>query len=152
MFVAAALLVNMRRRNRNLHLLARRHSDCQVVCGQGGGFDLVAPWRDTDPKRETPGARRAEQRLERWEVRSYEAEYVHGLWHADFHQGSRQVLMPSGRWVTPLLLCLIDDHSRLVCHLQWYLDEAAETLAHGLCQALQKRALPRALMTDNGAA
>jgi hypothetical protein len=62
------------------------------------------------------------------------------------------VLLPSGRWVTPLLLGIIDDHSRLVCHLQWYLDETAETLVHGLCQALQKRALPRALMTDNGAA
>jgi hypothetical protein len=51
-----------------------------------------------------------------------------------------------------LLLGIIDDHSRLVCHLQWYLVETAETLVHGLCQALQKRALPRALMTDNGAA
>jgi putative transposase len=104
------------------------------------------------PKRDTPGARLAEQRLQKLEVRSYEADYVHSLWHADFHHGSRQILLPSGRWVTPLLLGVIDDHSRLVCHLQWYLDETAETLVHGLCQALQKRALPRALMTDNGAA
>jgi transposase InsO family protein len=51
-----------------------------------------------------------------------------------------------------LLLCFIDDHSRLIFHLQWYLQETAEVLVHGLCQALQKRALPRALMTDNGAA
>lgn len=104
------------------------------------------------PKRDTPGARLAEQRLQKLEVRSYEADYVHSLWHADFHHGSRQILLPSGSWVTPLLLGFIDDHSRLVCHLQWYLDETAETLVHGLCQALQKRALPRALMTDNGAA
>ena len=104
------------------------------------------------PKRDTPGARLAEQRLQKMEVRSYEADYVHSLWHADFHHGSRQILLPSGRWVTPLLLGFIDDHSRLVCHLQWYLDETAETLVHGLSQALQKRALPRALMTDNGAA
>jgi transposase InsO family protein len=108
--------------------------------------------RKRRPRRDTPGARQAEQRLEKLEVRSYEAEYVHGLWHADFHHGSRQVLMPSGCWVSPLLLGIIDDHSRLVCHLQWYLDETAETLVHGLSQALQKRALPRALMTDNGAA
>ena len=46
----------------------------------------------------------------------------------------------------------MDDHSRLVCHLQWYLGETAEVLVHGLCQALQKRGLPRVLMTDNGAA
>lgn len=108
--------------------------------------------RQRRPKRETPGARRAEHRLEKLEVRSYEAAYVHGLWHADFHHGSRRVLTQSGRWATPLLLGILDDHSRLVCHLQWYLDETAETLVHGLCQALQKRALPRSLMTDNGAA
>jgi transposase InsO family protein len=108
--------------------------------------------RKRRPKRETPGARQAEHRLEKLEVRSYEAEYVHSLWHADFHHGSRRVLTSSGRWITPLLLGIIDDHSRLVCHLQWYLDETAETLVHGLCQAFQKRALPRALMSDNGAA
>ena len=28
-----------------------------------------------------------------------------------------------------------DDCSRLACHLQWYLDETAEALAHGLAQA-----------------
>jgi len=108
--------------------------------------------RKRRPKRDTPGARQAERRLENLEVRSYEAEHVHGLWHADFHHGSHPVLTPSGRWVTPLLLGIIDDHSRLVCHLQWYLDETAETLVHGLSQALQKRALPRAFMTDNGSA
>ena len=62
------------------------------------------------------------------------------------------MLTPAGTWATPLLLSVIDDHSRLICHLQWYLDETAETLVHGLCQALQKRALPRALMSDNGSA
>ncbi len=108
--------------------------------------------RKRRPRRASPGARRAEERLEKLEVRSYEAEYVHGLWHADFHHGSRQVLTASGRWVKPLLLGIIDDHSRLVCHLQWYLEETAQSLVHGLCQGLQKRALPRALMTDNGAA
>ncbi len=101
---------------------------------------------------DTPGGRQAAQRLERLEVRSYEAEQVHGLWHSDFHHGSLRVLTPSGEWVCPLLACFIDDHSRLVCHLQWYLNETAEVLVHGLCQALQKRGLPRALMTDNGAA
>lgn len=101
---------------------------------------------------DTPGGRQSAQRLERSEVRSYEAEYVHGLWHADFHHGSLRVLTPSGEWRTPLLLCFIDDHSRLICHLQWYLDETAEVLVHGLCQGLAKRGLPRALMTDNGAA
>ena len=63
-----------------------------------------------------------------------------------------KVLGRAGHWVKPLLLGVIDDRSRLVCHLQWYLDETAESLIHGLSQAFMKRGLPRALMTDNGAA
>lgn len=104
------------------------------------------------PKRQSPGAQQAERRLAKLEVRSYETEYVGSLWHTDFHHGSRRVLSASGAWVKPILLCVIDDHARLVCHLQWYLAETAEVLVHGLSQALQKRGLPRALMTDNGAA
>ena len=102
--------------------------------------------------RSTVGAAEAESRLERWEVRSFEAEYVHGLWHLDFHHGSRKVTTREGVWTSPVLLGVLDDRSRLACHLQWYLDETAEMLVHGLCQAIQKRSLPRALMTDNGAA
>lgn len=103
-------------------------------------------------RRNTPGAIEAENRLERLEVRSYEAEYVHGLWHLDFHHGSRKVATRNGEWKIPLLLGVLDDRSRLACHIQWYLDETAETLVHGLSQAIQKRALPRSLMTDNGSA
>ena len=101
--------------------------------------------------RSTPGTEQAKARLARCEVRSFEAEYVHGLWHLDYHHGSRKVLTPHGQWLTPKLLGILDDHSRLACHLQWYLEESAETLVHGLSQAIQKRALPRALMSDNGA-
>ncbi len=86
------------------------------------------------------------------ETRSYEVTHVHGLWHLDFHQGSRPVLCPDGQWQKPQLLGVLDDRSRLCCHLQWYLDETAEALIHGLSQAFHKRGLPRALLTDNGAA
>ena len=86
------------------------------------------------------------------ETRSYEVAHVHGLWHLDFHQGSRPVLTAGGQWQKPQLLGVLDDRSRLCCHLQWYLDETAEALIHGLSQAFHKRGLPRALLTDNGAA
>lgn len=86
------------------------------------------------------------------EMRSYEVTHVHGLWHLDFHEGSRAVPTADGVMTKPKLLGIIDDHSRLCCHLQWYLDETAEALIHGFCQALQKRGLPRALLTDNGSA
>jgi len=109
-------------------------------------------FRQAAPKRATAGALAARDRLERLEVRSFEMDHVCALWHLDFHQGSRKVLTRGGDWMTPMLLGVIDDRSRLVCHLQWYLDETAESLIHSLCQAFMKRGLPRALMTDNGAA
>ena len=100
----------------------------------------------------TENEKRAARRLETHEVRSFEATHVHGLWHLDFHEGSRGVLLPTGQWLRPQLLGILDDRSRLCCHLQWYLHESAENLVHGLSQAIQKRGLPRALMTDNGGA
>jgi transposase InsO family protein len=102
--------------------------------------------------RRTDGAERAEARIADREVRSYEAEYVNGLWHWDCHHGSRKVLTQRGEWVTPILFGVLDDRSRLACHLQWYLAETAEVIAHGLSQAFQKRGLPRAALSDNGAA
>jgi hypothetical protein len=36
--------------------------------------------------------------------------------------------------------------------VQWYHSECTEALVHGLSQAIQKRGLPRMLMTDNGGA
>mgnify|MGYP003375971302 FL=1 len=109
-------------------------------------------FRQAHPKRATEGALLARDRLERLEVRSFEVDQVSALWHLDFHHAKRKVLTRAGNWVKPLLLGVIDDRSRLVCHLQWYLDETAESLIHGLSQAFMKRGLPRALMTDNGAA
>ena len=100
--------------------------------------------------RSTKGALLAQERLEHREVRSFEMEYVHSLWHLDFHHSSRKIVTKDGKWIKPLLLAIGDDHSRLVCHAQWYLDETTESLVHGFTQALQKRGLPRALMTDNG--
>ena len=90
--------------------------------------------------------------VEAREVLSYEVSRSHALWHADMHHGKRRVLTAAGEWKTPILLGFLDDHSRLGCHLQWYLAETAEVFVHGLCQAFMKRGLPRSLMTDNGAA
>jgi len=103
-------------------------------------------------RHETAGSRAADARLQQLEVRSFEVDHVHGLWHLDFHHGSRKIVTRDGRWMTPLLLAIMDDRSRVICHAQWYLDETTESLVHGVAQAIQKRALPRALMTDNGAA
>ena len=99
-----------------------------------------------------PGQVAAEVHRQSRETRSYEVEFVGGLLHLDFHHSSRPVLTRAGTWVTPLALAVLDDRSRLACHVQWYLDETTESLVHGFAQALQRRGLPRALMTDNGSA
>jgi putative transposase len=108
--------------------------------------------RRPKPRHERPGEAHAQARREAREVRSYEAEYVGSLWHLDFHHGSLKVLTPTGQWLRPIALGILDDHSRLCCHVQWYLSETTEDLVHGLSQAIQKRGLPRALLTDNGSA
>lgn len=100
----------------------------------------------------SPGAQAAEAHFASREIRSYQSEQVNALWHLDFHHGKVRVLLTDGQWGYPLLLGVLDDCSRLCCHLQWYLSEGAEELCHGLAQALLKRSLPRALMTDNGGA
>jgi hypothetical protein len=63
----------------------------------------------------TAGAARAEARLLDREVRSYEAEYVGGVWHWDCHVGSKKVLTPRGEWQLPVLFGVLDDRSRLAC-------------------------------------
>jgi putative transposase len=109
---------------------------------------LLRQRRRTARDRPTPD--RGEATRQPREVRSYEVEYVGGLWHADYHHGSLKVLTASGAWITPVLLAFLDDRSRLCSHAQWYLAETAETFVHGLSQAIQKRGLSRALLTDNG--
>jgi len=102
--------------------------------------------------RQSKGVLIAQARLEAREVRSFEAEFSGSLLHWDGHFCSRKVLTSRGQWQTPILLGILDDYSRLACHLQWYFAESSENVAHGLSQAIQKRGTPRAAMSDNGAA
>jgi len=108
--------------------------------------------RSHQPAQPSRGQLQADQRLKRREVRGFEVSHVHGLWHLDFHCAKISILDASGRWHRPMALAICDDRSRLCCHLQFYLAETTECLVHGLTQAFMKRGLPRALMTDNGAA
>ena len=102
-------------------------------------------------RKKSPGQIRAENAFESREVRGFENEFSNGLWHLDYHHCSRPILTKSGEWKTPVAVAIMDDHSRLGCHVQWYLDENTKNLSHAFSQALQKRGLPRGLLTDNGA-
>lgn len=141
----------------NLVALAKEDPELGRVPSYGSvkrylrGSGLLRTRRPPGGKR-TAGQVQAAERLDRREVRSYEVEHVGGLWHLDFHNGSLKIVLPTGEWANPVLLGILDDRSRLACHLQWYLREAAQELAHGLQQGFLKRGLPRGLMTDRGAA
>jgi putative transposase len=140
----------------NLRILVQQHSEL----GAMPSYATIRRWMKANgllkkrrrPRPLTPGESRAEVRVTEYETRSYEAEYVLALCHLDFHASRRKVLTLEGRWVTPHLLGILDDRSRLACHLQWYLSESAETLVHGLSQAILKRGRPRSLLSDNGSA
>jgi len=109
-------------------------------------------WKSSEPAQPTPGQVQAAKHLENREVRGYEISFLHGLWHLDFHHAKVRIPDASGNWHQPMVLAILDDHSRICCHLQFYLAETAQCLVHGLIQAFMKRGLPRSLMTDNGAA
>ena len=113
---------------------------------QAHGFVKQPRRRSKDPRREV---RRGKGH---YEVRSYEREYVNALWHLDFHEGSRALLLSTGEWKKPQLASILDDRSRLSCHGQWYWDEATDTLVHGTSQAIQKRGIPGEIMSDGGSA
>jgi transposase InsO family protein len=101
---------------------------------------------------ERSGMARAEAHRIHVEMRSYEVAHVHGLFHADFHVAKRPVLSPSGERITPHLFGMLDDHSRVACHTQWYWSEDTKYFVHGTSQGFQKRGLPRRMLTDNGSA
>jgi len=106
--------------------------------------------RQPRPRAEKPGQTVAREAFELRETRSFEASHVFGLWHSDFHDGSRKVLLRTGEWIIPQLLATMDDRSRLTCHAQWYATEDVRTYSHGQQQALSKRGLPREWMSDLG--
>ena len=92
-------------------------------------------------KRATAGALLARDRLDRLEVRSYEVDYVSALWHLDFHHGSRKVLTRAGRGSSRYCWASSTIARAWSAMLQWYLDETAESLVHGLCAGLHEARL-----------
>src|SRR5262249_34958873 len=55
--------------------------------------------RRRPPSSPTPsGGEASAGEIQQREVRSYEATHVSGLWHLDFHHGSRKILSREGEW------------------------------------------------------
>jgi transposase InsO family protein len=82
--------------------------------------------------------------------RKFEAELPNDLWQSDVMHGPR--INVAGRMRKSYLIAVIDDHSRLITHGQFYLSEALVSYLDAFEEALAQRGLPRKLYVDNGAA
>lgn len=91
-----------------------------------------------------PQRERAEDR------RKFEAELANEMWQSDVMHGPQ--VKAGEKMRKSYLIALLDDHSRLVVHGEFYLSENLERYQDALEKALSKRGLPRKLYVDNGAA
>src|SRR3990172_573391 len=84
----------------------------------------------------------------REDMRRFEAELPNDLWQSDCLHGPLVVV--DGKQRKSFGFALIDDHSRLIPHAEFYLRENIESFNDALRKALRKRGLPRKLYVDNG--
>jgi putative transposase len=72
------------------------------------------------------------------------------LWQSDVMHGCQ--IHVDGKNRKSYLIAIIDDHSRLITHGQFYLSENLACYLDCLERALLKRGVPRKLYVDNGPA
>lgn len=80
--------------------------------------------------------------------RLFEAEFPNQIWQADIMHGYH--IFANGKKRKPYLIGIIDDHSRLIIHAEFYLSDNLESLRHALKEAFLSRGLPQTLYIDNG--
>lgn len=82
--------------------------------------------------------------------RKFEAELANDLWQSDVMHGPQVDF--GGKLRKTYLIAILDDHSRLITHGQFYWTERLKSYLDALEHALLKRGLPRKLYVDNGPA
>ena len=82
--------------------------------------------------------------------RKFEAELANDLWQSDVMHGPQ--VESGGKLRKTYLIAILDDHSRLITHGQFYWTERLNSYLQALEHALLKRGLPRKLYVDNGPA
>lgn len=82
--------------------------------------------------------------------RRFEAEYPNDIWQSDVMHGPS--VEEDGKKRKTYLIAVLDDHSRLLPHAEFYLSERLDSWLDVFRQALLGRGLPRKLYVDNGAA
>ena len=82
------------------------------------------------------------------DMRKFEVQMANDLWQSDCMHGPQ--ILHEGKLRKTYLFALIDDHSRLISHGQFYFAENLDNYLDCLWAALRKRGLPRKLYVDNG--
>lgn len=83
--------------------------------------------------------------------RRFETEHSNQVWQCDVLHGPMVFVDGSPTLKKTYLMAIIDDHSRLIVHAQFYLSEAFETLKEALRAAVSTRGIPQKFYVDNGA-
>jgi putative transposase len=82
--------------------------------------------------------------------RRFEAEYPNDIWQSDVMHGP--AVEVDGKMRKSYLIAVLDDHSRLLPHAEFYLSERLDSWLDAFAKALLARGMPRKLYVDNGAA
>lgn len=82
--------------------------------------------------------------------RRFEAENSNDIWQCDVLHGPLVQVDGSLTLKKAYLMAIIDDHSRLIVHAQFYLSETFETLKLSLREAISRRGIPGKFYVDNG--
>ena len=82
--------------------------------------------------------------------RKFRAELPNDLWQSDAMHGP--YVTDGNKRRKTYLFAIIDDHSRLITHAEFYFNENLKCYINCLQSAFAKRGLPRKLYVDNGAA
>ncbi|MBN1601317.1 MAG: DDE-type integrase/transposase/recombinase [Chitinispirillaceae bacterium] len=80
--------------------------------------------------------------------RKFEVQMSNDLWQSDCMHGLK--VLHQGKNRKSYLFAVLDDHSRLITHGQFYLSESLENYLDCLWTAFRKRGIPRKLYVDNG--
>lgn len=88
------------------------------------------------------------ERKQKENMLRFEVEFPNDLWQSDCMHGP--YVIHEGRRRKSYMFAIIDDHSRLITHAQFYLRENVDNFIDCMKKALIKRGLPRKLYTDNG--
>ena len=82
--------------------------------------------------------------------RRYEAEFPNDIWQSDVMHGPNVEI--GGRQRKAYLIAVLDDHSRLLPHAEFFSSERLDSWLTVFRRALLARGMPRKLYVDNGAA